>query len=571
MTDTAIATSAAPPGSSGRGLLSALSGPGRMMGALAVVALVAGGLAAIMLQSGGQQKALLYSGLDLNEAAEITGRLDTANIRYELRADGSAIFIERERVADARMMLSAEGLPSRGSVGYEIFDKGDALGATSFVQNINRLRALEGELARTIGAIESVRSARVHLVMPERRLFEQDARPPTASIVVEMRGHTLTGQQVRAIRNLVAGAVPGLEPERVTLLDNQGRLLAAGAEGGPDGTSGVTTEERRAALEDRVRRTVSEIVESIAGPGAARVQVTADVDFNRVTQSSETFDPDGRVAISTETLEDTEADIGRDAERDVSVTNNIPAGEEAADPAPPTSERRGNRTEERINYKVSSTTRTEVMETGRIRRLSVAVALDDVPSTAEDGTVTYTPRAQEEIDRILTLVRSAVGFDAARGDVVEVVNVRFARADAMGPGETAPAPLVFDRNDIMRGVELGVLLVAALALIFFVLRPLAFGLTGQTRGKGKKGAQGQLSGGAGGQAQLTGPGGGGAFEEPDLPASAIDQSVSVAQFAGRVKASSVKKVAELVAKQPEESATIMRSWMATSTAQAAKS
>jgi flagellar M-ring protein FliF len=559
MTDAAVSSNP-PPNSLARWLV-----PGRIAGALGITALVGGGLAAIMLQSGGEGKALLYSGLDLAEAAEITGQLETANIKYEMRGDGSSIFVDRAQVLSARMMLSAEGLPSRGSVGYEIFDKGDALGATSFVQNVNRLRALEGELARTIGSIENVRSARVHLVMPERRLFEQDARPPTASIVVEVRGQTLTGQQVRAIRNLVAGAVPGLEPERVTILDASGRLLAAGAEGGVDGAAGATQEERRAAIEDRIRRTVAEIVDGVAGPGSARVQVTAEVDFSRVTQSSETFDPDGRVVISTETLEDTENEIGREAEQATTVANNVPGADPAAE-SPPTNERRGNRLEERVNYKVSSTTRTEVLEAGRLSRLSVAVALDDIAVPGEGGAITYQPRSAEEMNRIMALVRSAVGFDEKRGDVVEVVNVRFARPDAPVEGVSAPSPMSFDRNDIMRGIELGVLLIAGLALIFFVLRPLAFGLSGGVRKtKGGKGAASQalLEGGEGGGSRA-GRDGGEAMDamfDINMPPSAIDQSVNIAQFAGKLKASSVKKVAELVTKQPDESLTVMRSWM----------
>ena len=165
----------------------ARSGRSRLMAALAVTALVGAGLGTIILR-GSADEALLYSGLDLTESAEIAGRLDQANIRYQLRGDGASIFVDRNQVLDARMMLSEEGLPTRGALGYEIFDKTEALGATSFVQNINRVRALEGELARTVTSLDIVRAARVHLVLPERRLFERDSQRPSASVVLSVAG-----------------------------------------------------------------------------------------------------------------------------------------------------------------------------------------------------------------------------------------------------------------------------------------------------------------------------------------------------------------------------------------------
>ncbi|MEM8920989.1 MAG: flagellar basal-body MS-ring/collar protein FliF, partial [Pseudomonadota bacterium] len=207
----------------------------RIAAAMAVVALVGGGLSMIMLQGGEGGKALLYSGLDLTESAEIAGKLDQANIPYEMRGDGASIFVDRARVLDARMMLSEDGLPTRGSVGYEIFDKTETLGTTTFVQNVNRIRALEGELARTIASLDIVRAARVHLVLPERRLFERDAQRPSGSIVLSVAGRGMSQGQVRAIRNLVASAVPGLEIDRLSVLDDEGRLLAAGAESSENG------------------------------------------------------------------------------------------------------------------------------------------------------------------------------------------------------------------------------------------------------------------------------------------------------------------------------------------------
>src|SRR5437763_3975743 len=224
------------------------------------------------------------------------------------------------------MKLAESGLPKGGGVGYEIFDKSDVLCATSFVPNINHLRALEGERARTIRALDRVQAARVHLVLPERPLFSRDKAEASASIVLKVRG-ALEPQQVRAIRHLVASAVNGLKPERVSVVDEAGRLLANGAPG--DNASGVSADERQAAFERRLREQVEAIVTSVVGPGRARVQLTADFDFNRVTQTSEKFDPEGRVMRSSQTREESSAsNDGKDGQ--VTVGNELPGA-----PRPP--------------------------------------------------------------------------------------------------------------------------------------------------------------------------------------------------------------------------------------------
>ncbi|MEZ6022861.1 MAG: flagellar basal-body MS-ring/collar protein FliF, partial [Hyphomonadaceae bacterium] len=203
------------------------AGPTRLFAALGIAAVAAAILFSLVLRMGGEEKALLFAGVDMREMSEITQRLEQADIPFDLRGDGSSVFVPRSRVPEARMMLSAEGLPSRGSIGYEIFDEPDALGQTQFQQNINRLRALEGELARTIASLDGIAAARVHLVLPERQLFARETEQPSASIVLQLRRDQLSPDQVRAIRNLVASATPGLTANRVTILDETGRLLAA--------------------------------------------------------------------------------------------------------------------------------------------------------------------------------------------------------------------------------------------------------------------------------------------------------------------------------------------------------
>src|SRR5690242_16912809 len=251
------------------------------MAAMAAVTLaLIGFFSFVMLQMTSPQMVPLFTDLSVDDSGSIVKDLERQAVPYQLKNDGTIVMVPKDMVARLRMKLAESGLPKGGGVGYEIFDKSDALGATSFVQNINHLRALEGELSRTIRAIDRVQAARVHLVLPERPLFSRDKVEATASIVLKVRG-TLETQQVRAIRHLVAAAVNGLKPERVSVVDEAGRLLADGAQIDING-GGASGEERQIAYERRLREQIEGIVTSVVGPGRARVQLTANFDFNRV-------------------------------------------------------------------------------------------------------------------------------------------------------------------------------------------------------------------------------------------------------------------------------------------------
>jgi flagellar M-ring protein FliF len=524
------------------------AGPTRLFAALGIAAVVAALLFTLVFRIGGEEKALLFAGVETREAAEITQRLEQANIPYELRGDGGSIYVARSKVLDARMMLSQDGLPSRGSIGYEIFDQPDALGQTQFQQNINRLRALEGELARTIASIDGIASARVHLVLPERQLFQRETEEPSASIVLQLRRDELTPGQVRAIRNLVASATPGLTANRVTILDETGRLLAAPSN--EEGVDADGVDSRQVAVEERIRRTVTDIVEGVVGAGNARVQVSAEMDFNRVSETSERFDPEGRVVRSTSTTEET----SNSNERSQGVTAGANVPDTTAPQAPSSGANDQNSSsQETVNYEISKTTRTEVSEGGRIRRLSVAVAVDGVMTPGQGAAAaTYQARSAQEMQRLTQLVRSAVGYNQERGDVVEVVNTQFAHEPAPGAGQ-APGMFSFLGDlDVMRIIEIVAALIASLAFVFFVLRPLVAGLM---RGGANAGAA------AGGVPALAGPGGAAAALPAPDGAANDDNGIDVAQVGGRVRQSSVKKMAEVVSQHPDESAQIIRGWL----------
>src|SRR5689334_20458286 len=383
-------------------------GAARMAAMAAVTLALIGFFSFLMVQMTTPQMVPLFTDLSVDDSASIVKDLERQAVPYQLKSDGAIIMVSKDKVARLRMKLAESGLPKGGGVGYEIFDKTDALGATTFVQNINHLRALEGELARTIRSIDRVQAARVHLVLPERPLFSRDKIDASASIVLKVRG-ALEPQQVRAIRHLVASAVNGLKPERVSVIDETGKLLADGA-ASDNPLSGANSDERKLAYENRLRGEVEAIVSSVVGPGHARVQINADFDVNRITQTSDKFDPDGRVLRSSQTREEQSA-TSDNKDGAVSVGTELPGTRQQQ---PADSGSRGDqsrKTEEIVNYEISRTTKTEVIEAGRVNRISAAVLVDGIYNKNDKGEVAYQPRPKKELDRIAALVRSAIGFD----------------------------------------------------------------------------------------------------------------------------------------------------------------
>jgi flagellar M-ring protein FliF len=539
-------------------------GAPRIAAMVTVTAALVGFFAFLILRVTTPQMTPLFTDLTYEDSAAIVKELERQGVQYELRNDGNIVMVPKDRVARLRMALAGDGLPKGGGIGYEIFDKSDALGTTSFVQNVNNLRALEGELSRTIRSLDSVAAARVHLVMPERPLFSRDKVEPSASIVLKVRG-TLEPQQVRAIRHLVASAVNGLKPQRVSIVDEAGHLLADGA-GNDDNAGEVGSDERRAGFEKRLRDQVEAIVTSVVGPGRARTEVSADFDFNRVTQTSDKFDPDGRVVRSSQTREETSAtNEGRDNQ--VTVGNEIPGGNQRQQPpAETTAAQRdqSRKSEEIVNYEISKTTKTEVIEGGRLNRVSVAVLVDGTYGKSDKGDVTYQPRSKEEIDQIAALVRTAIGFDQKRGDQVEVVNLRFAEAPANPINEPSgwlSAPQ-FTKDDIMRAIEMAVMGLLGLVVMFMVVRPLVRRmLAPEVRPLAAlppRDAPSQNT--AAETATATLPAGRIAEivrAEPSQTAKMID----IAQVQGQVHAQSVQKVGELADKNPNEAVSIIRQWL----------
>lgn len=523
-------------------------GAGRVAAMIAVALALAGFFGFVIMRVTQPAMGVLYTDLSSQDAMAIMRDLDTRGIKYETRADGQTILAPRSDAARLRMELAGKGLPTGGGVGYEIFDKGDAFSATSFVQNINHLRALEGELSRTIRSITRVQSARVHLVMPERRLFERDREGPRASIVLKLAGE-LDMAQVRAIRHLVATAVEGLKPDRVSIVDERGRLLADGAQG--ESAFGAVMEEKQSMQERRLRTQVEEIVARVVGNGRARVQVAVELDTNRVENRSETFDPESRVVRSAQTR--TENQISGEPQGAVTVGNELPGANQQGNSA---SRDVTNKNEEITNYEISRTTRTEVVEGGRLKRLSVAVLVDGIYVRSATGEMQYQPRPQEELDRINALVRTSVGLNRERGDQIEVVNLRF--ADAPTQAETKEQSFIsslftFTKEDMLHGVELAVIALLTLIVVFTVVKPMVRAILGPDLMPRRR-ASAETA-----PAEISNEGEPAALPRPRE--SQAQRMIEIAQVNGQVQAQSVERVGEIVKNNPQESAAILRQWI----------
>ena len=542
----------------------------RNLGPVRVAALVGTAFAVIgffiflATRVSGGGMALLYSDLNPSDSGAIVKQLESQNIAYQVKAGGAQILVPSEDVLNLRMTLASNGLPGGGSMGYELFDKSSGLGTTNFVQNVNLVRALEGELSRTIGSIQGVNGARVHLVLPRRELFSRSQQKPSASVVLQLLGGgRLAREQVLAIQHLVAAAVPQLTPEGVAILDNRGQLLARGV--GEDGQNSMalqTSNDMRLKFENRLQRSVEELVQQVVGLNRVRAEVSAEINYDKITESAERYDPDGQVTRSTNTVSENENSQQSQANQSVTVQNDLPADQanQGGGAASDTSSTRRNRSEEIVNFEVSRTVTNRVKETGEVKRLSVAVLVDGVYQTGDDGAETYQPRSPEQLEQIETLVKSAIGYDPNRGDTVEIVNMRFAKID---PIEVDDGSLFMGLNkqDLMPLIEIIVLGLVGGLIILLVVRPVLNRLFEVVPAGGSDLDAAELAA-ATELAQLTGPSDDEAEElEEEKPNSLLDQMIDINSVEGQLRASSLKQIGEIVDNHPEEATAIIRGWM----------
>jgi flagellar M-ring protein FliF len=509
----------------------------------------------LALRGGEPPMALLYGELDQRDAASVVAALERARVPHRISRNGAEVMVPEDQVARLRLQLAREGIPLGGSVGYEIFDRGNGLTATPFQQDLNRLRALEGEVARSIRTLQGVAAARVHLVLPRREPFSRERGEAQASVVLQMRGaQRLDREGVQAVLHLVAAAVPGLRPQQVSIVDGRGELLARGGQALAGGQGmAMTTEELRRAQELRIARAVEEMLERSLGQGRVRVEATVELDAERVQTVEERFDPDNQVPRSTQSTSET----SRSGEQqNVSVANQLPGAPATQQGGPQSQE---SRQEETTNFEIGRVTRNTTREHPVLRRQSVAVLVDGVMEPA-DGTgpgLRFRERTPEELARIATLVRGAIGFDERRGDRLEVVSLRFAEP-AMASQEEAAGLVAGLLTPAMltRLIETGLIAVLGLAALLLVGRPVA------TRLAASLAPRPAIAGSLGDDAAPAGAVNS-AFPGLSAPAEgeALDDLVDIAMVEGQLRASSLQRVATLVEKHPEETLSLMRRWL----------
>ena len=491
--------------------------------------------------------AVLYTDLEMEDATQIVQHLETANIKYRLTKNGTEILVPEEDVNKMRIDTADLAMASKGSnVGYEIFDNTDALGSTNFVQNVNLIRALEGELARTIRSVDHIKSARVHLVLPKREMFSREEQMPTASVVIKTDGGKLSLESIHSIQQLIAAAVPKLDVKNVSIVDSAGNLLTNNFED-EEAVTVANNEALRLEQERKMSLQVQNLLEKSVGEGKVRAQVNLDMDFDQIVTNEEIYDPDSQVVRSQATV--TDNSTTDNVEQPVSVAQNIPNGDMVAAGTGRVS--RKSRTEETVNYEISKVVRNKVKNSGTIKRLGVAVIVDGIYERNAEGKVVYRDRTPEEMEQIRSLVKSAVGFDAERGDMVEVANMKF--ASNQPEIETVSEVLImgFTKDELIRIAEgIGVAIVAIL-VILLVIRPLinnAFE-TNTANGEGR----------------LLGDN----AEEDNLLLSnflneedgEIDELINMNKIDGRIKVSSLKKINDIVEKNPDAAVNIIRGWL----------
>ncbi len=522
--------------------------PGRLASLSAIIIFLISFFAYIATQMNSVDYAVLYTDLELEDAKQIVGRLEASNIKYRLAKNGTEVLVPQDQVNKMRVDTAELALASKGSnVGYEIFDNTDALGSTNFVQNINLIRALEGELARTIRSVDNIKSARVHLVLPKREMFSREEQAPSASVVIKTQKGKLDLKEIQSIQKLVAAAVPKLDVKNVAIVDNAGNLLTNNYDD-EQTLNNATNEALRLDQERKMAKNIETLLEKTVGHGKSQAQVNIEMDFDQVVTNEEIYDPDSQVVRSQATI--TEEGLSNTGEQPVTVAQNIPNGDTVTSGSNILNQ--NSKTEETINYEISKVVRNKVKNAGTVKRLTVAVMVDGIYEKDAEGKMVYRDRTREEMEQLTALVKSAVGYDANRGDVVEVENMKFVTMAEEADILREVLIFGFTKDELIRIAEgLGVAIVAIL-VILLVIRPLInnafdsgnqFGSGGRLLGENPDDDNLLLSN---------------FLNENDAE---LDELVNINKVDGRIKVSSLKKINDIIEKNPDAAVNIIRSWL----------
>ena len=515
-------------------------GVARLIAMGLVFIMLVGFMLAVSSRLSQQNMALLYGGLEASEASEIVNRLAALDVKYEVRGENQ-IYVPQARVGVLRLQMAGEGLVGNSTTGYEIFDNTSSFGTTALVQDINARRALEGELARTIVSIPVVKGARVHIVLPKRQLFSRNQTEASASVTLNIGSRMLEDEQVNSIVHLVAAAVPDLSPKKVTVVDNRGNLLSSDTSASEETGTNSAASRFRTKLEAEYEASITRLLERVVGQGNVIAKVNADVNFDRVEENAEIFNPEQQVVRSEQRMEEQSNAENTEPGPPAGLSANVP-GQDPQGFQVSRTESDG-RTEETINYEISRTVRTFVREGGEIENLSVAVLVEGDYTTI-DGEEQYVPMADVTREKLEALVKRAIGFSEKRGDTIELIDMPFEAIE----GADMYEPPLFTREDILRLTEYGLLFAGLLLILLFVVRPIL---------KASQKAN-QAERNAANMQNLE------ASPKGDSIAEGVEEEtmIDLAKVEGRVRESTIKKVAEIIDNNPEQSVSVIRSWLA---------
>lgn len=517
-------------------------GPRRLLVMAAVAMALLAALAAVALRGTTPGMGFLYTDLDPAAAAAITEKLKTQDIPFQLSADGSSVLVPQDRIAGLRMGLAGEQLGGR--IGYDVLDAEEPFGVSASRAKVNETRAIEGELARSVETLEAVLRARVQIVMPERAVFATEARKATAAVTLKTKGR-LPGETVQAIRYLVAAAVPELSADAVTIIDQNGTLLARAGEAGAGAVADA--DERQVAVEARLRGQIEAMLEPIVGVGKVRAEVAAVIGRDQIREDANVFDADAQVIARQVTVESADQNNeGQAAARGASVGAQLPeAAGQGAGGGGNTRQSDKKDNSEDTTYANSATRTVTVKGPGKVTRLTVAVMIDGGPKGV--------PAPQ--LQKLTRIVENAVGFDSDRGDSVVVEPMRFAAADALA--DASPGWLSMVSMDQLYGL-LKLAFIAGVGLV--ALRML----------RGRPGTADDEQGLAAGNLALPAA----SIDAPQVDGATplltaregsdtalLDQEIALAQVDGRIKLSALKRIGDAVAANPAESAAVVRQWM----------
>lgn len=409
---------------------------------------------------------LLYSNLQLEEAAEIVDKLKERNIPYQLRDGGSTVLVSSLQVYDTRLQLAVEGIPRGGKIGFEIFDNTNILGMTQFMERVNYQRALQGELARTIQSLSEVIQSRVHLVIPAPTPFLEEKKSSSASVVLKLGpGGQLSKNQIRGIAHLIATSVEDLSPADITIIDGRGNMLFGGEGQGASFLLTNTQLEMKREVEQYLANKIYTLLNPLVGPNNIVARVDAQINFDQITTTQETYDPKGRVIQSEMYREDVKKGSSLSAAGSPGVASNM--GESTASsqssPSEETSE------ESSVQYSVNKTMEYLTREVGNIEQLSIAVAINGSYQLNENEVNEYLPRTEEDMNKFTSMIQKAVGYDESRGDSISVVNAPF---DTSYQEEQQMFAQKLARQDLFKYVRTYIPLAISMLLLFLLIRRL---------------------------------------------------------------------------------------------------